>query len=147
MTAIAPRRRAAEYTLLDTVRALGRFSRFVQLLERAGLDSIVGGAEPMTVFAPSDRALEQLEASSPAMQALFHDPARLEQLLAGHIVTGTYREADLIPFTRLPSLTGAHLHLSLADGEVHVSGVPLLTPDILGTNGVLHELDGVVLPD
>jgi uncharacterized surface protein with fasciclin (FAS1) repeats len=133
-------------SILETLRAAGRFQTLIATLAATGLSDLLHAPGTFTLFAPSDHAFERLPIET--IRLLLNDPDRLRALLRVHITDGEYRERDLIPFTRLRNQPGTALHLSLNDrGEVLVNGIEVLTADILASNGVIHELDGVLLPD
>ena len=129
--------------MLQTLMAADRFRTFIAAVAAAGVsrDLSRGG---LTVFAPSDYAFERLPVET--LTDLFTDPDRLRVFLAAHIVRGEYAERDLIPFTRLPTLAGTELSLSVGrdDREILVDGVGIVTTDIVTAGGVVHELDGVL---
>lgn len=129
--------------MLQTLMAADRFRTFIAAVAAAGVsrDLSRGG---LTVFAPSDYAFERLPVET--LTTLFTDPDRLRVFLAAHIVRGEYAERDLIPFTRLPTLAGSELTLSVGrdDREILVDGVGIVTTDIVTSGGVVHELDGVL---
>src|SRR5690606_29324688 len=96
--------------MLQTLMAADRFRTFIAAVAAAGVsrDLSRGG---LTVFAPSDYAFERLPVET--LTGLFTDRDRLRAFLAAHIVRGEYAERDLIPFTRLPTLAGNALTLSV----------------------------------
>ena len=142
-TMIRPNRPLA--TLLDTMVAAGRFTTMLNALTAVGMQRTLRLQGPFTLFAPSDWAFEKLPRG--VMSSLTGEPRHLERLLQGHLVPGRFHERDLIPFTRLPSLAGRDLHLSLVDGDVLVNGITVVTTDILAGNGVVQEMDGVLMLD
>ncbi len=129
--------------MLQTLMAADRFRTFIAAVAAAGVsrDLSRGG---LTVFAPSDYAFERLPVET--LTTLFSDPDRLRVFLAAHMVRGEYPERDLIPFTRLPTLAGGELTLSIGrdDREILVNGVGIVTTDITTAGGLVHELDGVL---
>ena len=129
--------------MLQTLMAANRFRTFIAAVAAAGMsrDLSRGG---LTVFAPSDYAFERLPVET--LTELFTDRDRLRVFLAAHVVRGEYAERDLIPFTRLPTLAGSELTLSIGrdDREILVDGVGIVTTDIVTSGGVVHELDGVL---
>jgi uncharacterized surface protein with fasciclin (FAS1) repeats len=139
-------RRDGVRPLLGTLAATGRFQALIAALSATGLGSRLDGTGSWTLFAPSDHAFERLPAE--VIQGLMDNPDRLRNLLLVHVVDGEYAARDLIPFTRIPSVAGVELPLAESEyGEVLVHGVPVLTADIVAANGIIHEMDGVVLPD
>ncbi|MDX2119581.1 MAG: fasciclin domain-containing protein [Gemmatimonadota bacterium] len=129
--------------MLQTLMAADRFRTFIAAVAAAGMsrDLSRGG---LTVFAPSDYAFERLPVET--LTTLFSDRDRLRVFLAAHVVRGEYAERDLIPFTRLPTLAGSELTLSIGrdDREILVDGIGIVTTDIVTSGGVVHELDGVL---
>ncbi|MEO8636763.1 MAG: fasciclin domain-containing protein [Gemmatimonadales bacterium] len=142
-TLIAPRHPLG--TMLDTMAATGRFATMIAALGTAGLSRSLRLQGPFTLFAPSDWAFAKLPKR--VLDDLLREPHQIEHLLRGHLVAGRYFERDLIPFTRLPSLAGRSLNLSLGDGDVFVNGVTIVTTDIEAGNGVVHEMDRVLMLD
>lgn len=129
--------------MLQTLMAADRFRTFIAAVAAAGVsrDLSRGG---LTVFAPSDYAFERLPVET--LTSLFTDRNRLRVFLAAHVVRGEYAERDLIPFTRLPTLAGGEVTLTVGrdDREILVDGVGIVTTDIVTLGGVVHELDGVL---
>lgn len=129
--------------MLQTLMAADRFRTFIAAVAAAGMsrDLSRGG---LTVFAPSDYAFERLPVET--LTTLFSDRDRLRVFLAAHVVRGEYAERDLIPFTRLPTLAGSELTLSIGrdDREILVDGIGIVTTDIVTSGGVVHELDGLL---
>lgn len=129
--------------MLQTLMAADRFRTFIAAVAAAGVsrDLSRGG---LTVFAPSDYAFERLPVET--LTSLFTDRNRLRVFLAAHVVRGEYAERDLIPFTRLPTLAGGEVTLTVGrdDREILVDGVGIVTTDIVTSGGVVHELDGVL---
>ncbi len=129
--------------MLQTLMAADRFRTFIAAVAAAGVSRELsrGG---LTVFAPSDYAFERLPVET--LTSLFTDRDRLRVFLAAHVVRGEYAERDLIPFTRLPTLAGGEVTLTVGrdDREILVDGVGIVTTDIVTSGGVVHELDGVL---
>ena len=142
----APRthRRDRVAPILDTLHAAGRFQTLIATLAATGMSDQLRRPGAFTLFAPNDYAFERLPIET--VRLLLNHPDRLRAVLRMHLTDGEFRERDFIFFTRVPSWAGTDLHLSLTDqGEALVSGVPVLTADILASNGVIHEMDGVIM--
>jgi len=139
-------RRAGVRPILETLAGAGRFQTLITALAATGLSRRFTGPGSWTLFAPSDHAFERLPIL--LVRALLEDADRLRSLLLLHVIDGEYPEKDLVPFSRIPSVAGVDLPFSRDDhGETLVHGVPILTADILAANGIVHEMDGVILPD
>jgi uncharacterized surface protein with fasciclin (FAS1) repeats len=139
-------RRDRVASILDTLRATDRFQTLIATLAATGLSELFRAPGSFTLFAPNDHAFERLPVET--VRLLLNHSDRLRTVLQAHLTDGEFRQRDLIPFTRLPSRAGTDLHLAYTDqGETLVNGVAVFTADILASNGVIHELDGVLLPD
>lgn len=125
-------------TVLEVARANGARS-FVRALDQAGLTAKLSGAGPYTLFAPSDRTL--------SAAGLPSDPARLAKLVSYHVVPGDFTVAFLsgvdINYT---TLAGTSLNVDGTGPTLLVNGIPVTTPDLQASNGVVHLIGGVLQP-
>ena len=143
---------AAEGDIVDTANAAGNFTTLTQALEAAGLVETLKGPGPFTVFAPTDEAFEALPEGQ--LDELLADPTGdLAQILQFHVVEGEVPAADVLGMDGQPvqTLQGAEFTVEV-DGEnvVLVDGagnrINVVQTDVAATNGVIHVLDGVMLP-
>ena len=111
-------------------------------LRSTGLYGTLGQEGPYTVFAPTNSALEAINADT-----LRDQPALLEEVLRYHVVEGErITSSDIQDGETVMSLEGTDLNFTVnAEGNVEVNGVPLATTDIKTRNGVIHLIDGVLL--
>lgn len=129
--------------LLDTAREIPEISVFVSLLYRYDLNHILECEGPFTALIPTNEAFNRLDPIIFADLLLPTSRDKVEQLILNHVFSGFRAEADF--------MEGAILSLSGNDVTVNVN--PLIfnndataeTPDIFGSNGVLHLIDGVLL--
>jgi uncharacterized surface protein with fasciclin (FAS1) repeats len=119
------------------------FSTLVTALEAANLDQTLQGPGPFTVFAPTDAAFAALPAG--ALDALLADPTALAQVLQYHVVSGDIRSTDLAGVVSAETLAGFPILFDLSSG-VRVNDASVTQADIVGSNGVIHVIDGVLLP-
>ena len=130
----------------------GRFETLVAALGQAGLvdlfDDRNGG--PFTVFAPTDTAFGELLTDLGATPAELLGRADLGDILAYHVVPGSFLAADVIaaaPFDAPTLLDGATIGVEVVDGGVVLNGdVNVVITDIQAANGVIHVIDYVLLP-
>jgi len=110
----------------------------------AGLDEVLSSSGPFTVFTPSDLAFGKLE--SGAFASLFkpENKAMLTDLLNHHIVSGKYEFKDLKEGTKLTTLDGKELTVTLTGGFVTIDGATIQNRDVPSSNGVIHSLDKVL---
>lgn len=119
-------------------------STFANLLERSGLTRELQRGE-YTVFAPTNRAFGMLPEGR--MEMLEDNPQELENLLRNHIVRGSLSTNDLRRRGSVQTLAGQTFEVT-ADGGLRVAGGGELTmrDDLEGSNGVIHVVDDVMLP-
>ncbi len=94
----------------------------------------------MTLFAPSNQAIETLEAS-PGGPELLADPDRLRNVLLGHVVPEELDVATIFDGADLTTASGSVLVVD-ADAQT-VGGATLVVTDVDAANGVLHVIDRV----
>ena len=127
-------------TLMDILAASPDLSRLEALVVETGLDETLDGEDALTLFAPSDQAIETLEAS-PGGSELLADPDRLRNLLLGHVVSDGLDAATIFGGADLTTASGSVLAVD-AEAET-VGGATLVVTDVGAANGVLHVIDRV----
>ena len=105
----------------------------------------LSGEGPFTVFAPTDEAFAALPEGLVA--ALLEDTDTLAQILTYHVVAGQVLAADVVGLTEATSVQGDTIDITVSDAGVMVDGANVVTTDILTSNGVIHVIDAVILPE
>jgi uncharacterized surface protein with fasciclin (FAS1) repeats len=111
----------------------------------SGLDNVLSGAGPFTVFAPNDLAFEKLEKGVLDNLLKPENKAKLADVLNYHVVSGKVHFKDLKDGERLKTLNGKELHVHVKDGHVKIEGAVILSHDLSSSNGVIHSLDTVMI--
>jgi uncharacterized surface protein with fasciclin (FAS1) repeats len=111
----------------------------------AGLDNVLSGTGPFTVFAPNDLAFEKLEKGLLDNLLKPENKAKLADVLNYHVVSGKVHFKDLKDGEKLKTLNGKELHVHVKDGNVRIEGSRILSHDLSSTNGVIHSLDTVMI--
>ena len=137
--------RAAEKDIVDTAVAAGSFKTLAKLLTDAGLVDTLKGAGPFTVFAPTDEAFAKVPKAT--LEALAADKAKLRAVLTYHVVPGRVLAADVVKLKEAKTVQGQMVKISAAGGAVKVDNANVIKTDILCTNGVIHVIDSVILPN
>lgn len=136
---------AAGGTVLDELVADGRFTLLVQALEATGLDSVLDGRGPFTLFAPTDAAFANTLPAG-AFEMLLNDPGgQLTDILRYHIVPGETLAEDLVDGTQAATVQGKQVTFRVQGNSVEVNGATLVTTDMEASNGVVHAIDKVLL--
>ena len=132
-------------TVTDYVVDTDTLSTLETAVVAAGLDSALATNGPFTLFAPSNDAFAALDADS--LQMLLDDPmGNLSTILRYHVVPGMYYSDDLMDGMTLMTLQGEMLEVSIMNDTVMVDGVMITMPDMMVENGIVHVINGVLLP-
>ncbi len=122
----------------------GRFKTLVAALQAADLVSALQGEGPFTVFAPTDDAFAKLPAGT--VEALLADIPSLTNILLYHVVPAKVMAADVVNLSSAPTLNGKDLNVMINGKDVMINDAKVLITDIVGSNGVIHVVDSVIIP-
>ena len=137
---------AGEKDIVDTAVEAGSFSTLVAAVQAAGLVDTLKGDGPFTVFAPTDEAFAALPEGT--VETLLK-PENIEQLtaiLTYHVVPGKVMSGDLSDDMMATTVQGSDIMIDLDNG-VMVNEASVVTADISTSNGVIHVIDKVILPE
>jgi uncharacterized surface protein with fasciclin (FAS1) repeats len=129
--------------IVDTAASAGSFTTLGIALKAAGLTETLKGSGPFTVFAPTDEAFAKIPQDQ--LQALLLDKSKLTAILTYHVVPGTVMSKDVLA-GMVKTVQGSSLTVS-TEGGVKVDGARVTAVDIVASNGVIHVIDTVVLPN
>jgi uncharacterized surface protein with fasciclin (FAS1) repeats len=135
---------AAKADIVDTAIAAGSFKTLVKAVQAAGLVDTLKGPGPFTVFAPTDEAFAKLPPGT--LDALLKDKAKLQAILTYHVVAGKVMAADVAGIKSAKTVQGQSLAINTANG-VKVGNANVVKTDIVTSNGVIHVIDTVLLPN
>jgi uncharacterized surface protein with fasciclin (FAS1) repeats len=136
--------RASNVDIVQTAVAAGQFTTLASLLQKAGLVDTLATGGPFTVFAPTDAAFAKVPKAT--LDALAADPAKLKAVLLYHVVPGRVAAVDVVKLTSAKTAEGRSLAIKVVNGSVFVDGAQVTTPDVEATNGVIHVIDSVLIP-
>jgi uncharacterized surface protein with fasciclin (FAS1) repeats len=132
--------------IVDVVKADRHFSTFARVVEAAGLTAELEGAEPMTVFAPTDAAFQALPAGTLDTLLKPENRAKLVALVNYHVVPAAATSQQLNGRTvRATSISGQQLTIDARSG-VKVNDATVVRADMKASNGVVHAVDKVLTP-
>jgi len=133
-------------TIVDVAVAAG-FGTLVAAVKAAGLDGALSGVGPFTVFAPTDQAFGALPKGF--VDKLLADKDALKEVLLYHVVAGKVEAADIPRELQAETLLpGGNVELRNRGGSVTVNRqADVITPDVAASNGVIHVIDRVLVPD
>jgi len=131
--------------IVQVARGAEVFNTLLTAIEAAGLTGALKGNGPFTVFAPTDDAFAAIDTE--VLGDLVADTELLTAVLTYHVVPGLFLAEDVLDLDSAPTLNGKDVSISVMDGQVMVDGASVITTDILATNGVVHVIDRVILPE
>jgi len=152
-TTAAPADEQQSADIVDTATKAGGFSTLLTAVKAAGLEETLRGDGPFTVFAPTDDAFAALPAGT--LDQLLADPSgQLKSILTYHVVPGKVMAADVagLDGKDVTTVNGATFRVQIGeDGGVSLTDgagntVKVVTTDVQASNGVIHVIDGVLLP-
>jgi uncharacterized surface protein with fasciclin (FAS1) repeats/nucleoid-associated protein YgaU len=134
--------------IVATLTADGRFTSLLEALQATGLNNVLKGRGPFTLFAPTEAAFNALEASRPgALQALLAEPTgQLTDLLRFHVVAGRLLAADLLDGQSATTTQGKPVEFQVQGSSIKVNGANVINKDIQTSNGVIHVIDAIIIP-
>jgi uncharacterized surface protein with fasciclin (FAS1) repeats len=135
---------AAEKDILDTAKSAGSFNTLVTAIQKAGLVETLKGKGPFTVFAPTDEAFAKIPKAQ--LNALLADKAKLTKVLTYHVVPGRIMAADVKPGSA-KTVEGDNLTITTDNGGVQVDRANVVKTDVAASNGVIHVIDSVMMPN
>jgi uncharacterized surface protein with fasciclin (FAS1) repeats len=145
---IPPAVRTPSKNIVELAVATPDLSTLVTALKAGNLVGALSGKGPFTVFAPTNEAFAKLPKST-----LDHllDPKNIKELdavLEYHVISGAaVHKADLKSDQKVKTLEGQDVDVrKTGSGAVFVNQAQVVTADVDASNGVVHIIDGVLLP-
>jgi uncharacterized surface protein with fasciclin (FAS1) repeats len=137
-------------TIVETAIAVnaqtGEFDHLIAAVVRAGLAETLDGHRQLTVFAPTDAAFERLFAAL-GVSGVDQIPVdTLRSVLLYHVAPGNRDSTSVLESSRIRTLLKGFLVPSVHDGSAWINGARIVLPDVRASNGVIHVIDGVLLP-
>ncbi len=132
--------------IVDTAAGAGDFSTLVAAVEAAGLVDTLKGDGPFTVFAPTDAAFAALPEGTVENLLKPENKDQLVAILTYHVVPGKVMSTDLSDDMMATTVQGSDVMIDLDNG-VMVEEASVVSADIETSNGVIHVIDKVILPE
>lgn len=119
----------------------------VDFVAKAGLVDTVKGAQPLTIFAPTNEAFAQLDAAT--VQALTDNPDLLKNVLLAHVVSGAIPSSALQEDNLVDTVGGTKLRVNVYQLNHHTvvtaNGKQVIKPDVnVGEGSIVHVVDQVL---
>ncbi|HKG38405.1 MAG TPA: fasciclin domain-containing protein [Conexibacter sp.] len=130
--------------LVETAAGAPQFSTLVSLVKKAGLVSILSGRQNYTVFAPTNAAFSKVPRRT--LNALANDRAKLKAVLLYHVVKGKVPASKVVKLDSAKTVNGASVTIDVRRGKVYVNDARVTKADIKASNGIVHQINRVLLP-
>ncbi|WP_298859696.1 fasciclin domain-containing protein [uncultured Sulfitobacter sp.] len=132
--------------IVDTAAAAGDFGTLLAAAEAAGLVETLKGEGPFTIFAPTDAAFAALPEGTVEDLLKPENKETLAGILTYHVIAGKVMSTDLTDDMEAATVNGDTVMIDLDNG-VMVDGANVTAADIEATNGVIHVIDAVIMPN
>jgi uncharacterized surface protein with fasciclin (FAS1) repeats len=123
----------------------GSFKTLATALTEANLVETLKGEGPFTVFAPTDEAFAKLPEGT--LEGLLTDKDALKNILLYHVVSGNVTSGEVSKFNSISTLAKSNVNISAKDGKVFINDSQVTTADVKASNGVIHIIDTVLIPE
>ena len=137
---------ASAADIMDTAVA-GKFNTLVAAVKAAGLVDTLKGPGPFTVFAPTDEAFAKLPPGTLEMLLKPENKAKLQSILTYHVVAGKVMAHDVMALHSAKTVEGQNVTIETMNGGVMVNNAHVIKTDIVASNGVIHVIDTVIMPN
>ncbi len=136
---------AASKDIVDTAVDAGSFSTLVAAVQAAGLVETLKGEGPFTVFAPTDEAFAALGTTVEDLLKP-ENKDKLIAVLTYHVIAGEVMSTALIDDSTPATVQGSTVTVNLENGAM-INDAKVVTADVDASNGVIHVIDKVLVPE
>jgi uncharacterized surface protein with fasciclin (FAS1) repeats len=138
---------AKQLDILETTVASGSFNHLAAALEATGLSAVLKGPGPFTIFAPGDRAFSGLASGTLETLLAAENKQKLVSILAYHLVPARLTALELIRLEVARTVNGESIKIDIHSDGVWINQAKVISADILCSNGVIHAIDSVLIPE
>ncbi|XP_013869616.1 periostin, osteoblast specific factor b isoform X2 [Austrofundulus limnaeus] len=133
-------------TIQDFIEVSDDLTTLNDMVQNAGLLEKLGSPGHYTLFAPTNDAFDKL--GSNTLERLLSDKEVLKALLKYHLLDSVQCSEAILAGTSYETLEGHNIEIGCDGESLTVNGIKMvLKKDIVTTNGVIHLIDQVLLPD
>jgi uncharacterized surface protein with fasciclin (FAS1) repeats len=136
----------AQPDIVAAASSKSELSTLVSAIKAAELVTVLQGQGPFTVFAPTNMAFKKLPDSQLEDLLKPENRMKLAKILKGHVIKGRVNAAD-IKAGEVKTLDGKEVKIAVRDGKVFFGNATVVATDMSTANGVIHEIDTVVIED
>ena len=137
--------KSAKKDIVTIAVEAGTFKTLATALTEAGLVEALQAEGPYTVFAPTDEAFAKLPEGT--IESLLKDKEALKSILLYHVVSGKVTSKDVVNLDKAETLSGKNVKISSSKDGVMINNSSVTAVDIMASNGVIHVIDTVLIPE
>jgi uncharacterized surface protein with fasciclin (FAS1) repeats len=130
--------------IVETAIEAKNFSTLLTAVKQAGLVDALKGDGPYTLFAPTDEAFAKIPKDK--LQALLNNKEALTSVLTYHVIPANVTSGQVVNLTSAKTLQGQSISIDASNG-VKVDNANVIKTDIVASNGVIHVIDTVIMPN
>ena len=146
-------------TIVDAAVSNKDFSTLVTALKAADLVGALSGEGPFTVFAPNNEAFAKIDAETLGNLLKPENVKALSNILTYHVVSGKLMASDVANAVKsgygkakLTALNGQNITAKSKNGKIYLEDSQgnmseIIATDVAGSNGVIHVINSVVMPE
>jgi uncharacterized surface protein with fasciclin (FAS1) repeats len=158
MTLVISKNVVAQGTIVDVAVGNEDFSTLVTALKAADLVGALQGDGPFTVFAPTNDAFAKLDSNTLSSLLEAKNQKALANILTYHVISGKLTATDVVSALKsgngsvdLTALNGQVINVMQKDGKIWLKDLngnysEIIATDVMGSNGVIHVINTVVMP-
>ena len=159
MTLVMSKNVIAQQTIVDVAVGNEDFSTLVTALKAADLVGALQGDGPFTVFAPTNDAFAKLDSNTLSSLLEAKNQKVLANILTYHVISGKLTATDVVSALEsgngsvdLTALNGQVINVMQKDGKIWLKDLngnysEIVATDVMGSNGVIHVINTVVMPN
>ena len=137
---------AAPADIVDTA-VNAHFTTLVAAVKAAGLVDTLKGPGPFTVFAPTDEAFAKLPPGTLDELLKPENKDKLRKILTYHVVSGRVTAKDARKLHAAKTVEGGSLEIRAGANGLMINGAHVVKADVIASNGVIHVIDAVLMPE
>lgn len=137
----------ADKDIVDLAAGTEFLSTLVAAVKAGGLVDVLKGDGPFTVFAPTNEAFSKLPEGTLESLLKPENKAQLVKILTYHVIPGSIKSSDLKNGMEVETVQGQKVKVMLAGGKAMINNATVTAADIEATNGMVHVIDTVILPE
>ncbi len=124
----------------------GRFQTLLTAVKAADLFDALNGDQPLTVLAPTDDAFAKLPKGTLETLLLPENKSKLRKILEYHVIRGKVTAKDAVTAGSAQTLAGKEIKAKIDNGRLLINDATVTANDIKSANGIIHQIDRVLIP-